>query len=94
MNQYKNTVTDQLHFMPTDRKSDELEQVGCNYTTNRRHYEEMSITPVAIEMRQSLLTGSLTNNSMKVNTVEVEDFDAGFSSSRGYENDCLEISFD
>ena len=90
MNQYKNIVTGRLH----DRKFDGLEMVKCNNTTSKRHYEEMSITPVAIEMKQSLLTGSLTKNSIKINTVEVEEFDAGFGSNLGYENDCQKISFD
>ena len=45
-------------------------------------------------LRNSVLTGSLTTTSVKINAIEVEEFDAGFNSRLGYENDFQEISFD
>ncbi len=59
----------------------------------KRIYKHMSIESLAIFSEASILTGSVTSVKIKVNTVEVEEFDAGFSiGPEG--NDFQDVSFD
>ena len=59
----------------------------------KRTYSKMSIECLAFLPASDILTGSLTKTKIKVNKVEVEEFDAGFSI--GPDNqDFQDISFD
>lgn len=56
-------------------------------------YIQMCIERLAILPGASVLAGSVTSTKMKVNTVEVDEFDAGFSiGPEG--NDFQDITFD
>lgn len=59
----------------------------------KRTYSQMIIECHAFQPASDILAGSLTTTKIKVNKVEVEEFDAGFSI--GPDNhDFQEISFD
>ena len=60
----------------------------------KKFYRQMVIEPLAVQLESGILTGSLTTTKIQVNTVEVEEFDAGFTPSLGYENDFQDLSFD
>lgn len=59
----------------------------------KRVYEKMTAVPVSLATQSSVLTGSLTVNAIKVNSVNVEDYDAGFVVNPG-DNDFKDVSFD
>ena len=53
----------------------------------------MVIEPLAVRLESGILTGSLTTTKIQVNTVEVENYDAGFDIGTGH-NDFQDLSFD
>ncbi len=61
-----------------------------------KHYVRMVITPVGLKLQNSVLTGSLTTTKINVNTVEVEEFEAGFGTGSDITagRDFMDISFD
>ena len=59
----------------------------------KKIYVQMTIAPLAVETESGILTGSLTTTKIKVNTVEVEEFDAGFDIGTEH-NDFQDLSFD
>lgn len=58
----------------------------------RKKYLGLAMASIGFEPESPVLTGSKTSVKIDVNTVEVEDFSAGFSDGAG--NDFSEISFD
>lgn len=75
MNQNKNIMKGKLNMLPIDRKSDEFEIVDRNHTTSKRHYQAMSITPIAIDMEQNLLAGSVTQDIIDIEEITVRNFE-------------------
>lgn len=53
-------------------------------------YQKLQMVPIEIEGEMSILEGSVTLKSIKVNTVTVDPYDDGFQSEGGFK----EISFD
>ncbi len=56
-------------------------------------YKKMEIDCMAVRLESGILTGSLTNQSIKVNTVTVDEYDAGFDIGLEH-NDFQDLSFD
>ncbi len=59
----------------------------------KRTYSQMNIECLAFQPASDILAGSLTKTKIKVNEVEVEEFDAGFSIGPE-SHDFKDISFD
>lgn len=59
----------------------------------KKVYERMAMTSIELEPGCTLLLGSKTSKSIKVNQVEVEDFEQGFDIGMDH-NDFQEVSFD
>ena len=53
-------------------------------------YQKLQMVPIEIEGEMSILEGSVTLKSIKVNTVTVDPYDDGFASDGGFK----EITFD
>lgn len=53
----------------------------------------MVIEPLSIRLESSVLTGSLTTTKIKVNNVEVKEYEAGFDIGPDH-NDFQDLSFD
>ena len=54
---------------------DILELDGRECATGNRHYETMSVTPVAIAVEQGILAGSITSVRIEVGEVDVKEFE-------------------
>ena len=67
-------MTGQMNMLPIDLNSDAFELVR-NRTTSKRQYQEMSIIPIAIDMKQNLLAGSVTKDIIKIEEITVRDFE-------------------
>lgn len=53
----------------------------------------MVTEPLAVQLESGILTGSLTTTKIQVNTVDVENYDAGFDIGTEH-NDFQDLSFD
>lgn len=67
-------MTGQMNMLPIDLNSDAFELVR-NRTTSKRQYQEMSIIPIAIDMKQNLLAGSVTQYIIETEEITVKDFE-------------------
>lgn len=56
----------------------------------KRSYSPLTVEAVELDAEGALLTGSIVSVAMKVNKVEVEDFDDGFAAEGGFK----ELNFD
>lgn len=57
----------------------------------KKTYTKLSISPVAVEMDSTILTGSVTTMKIKVQNVTVDEYDNGFATET---NGFKEIGFD
>ena len=59
----------------------------------KKFYKPMEIEPLSFQPGSNILAGSPTTTRIKVNTVEVEEFEAGFGIGHGHK-DFKDLSFD
>lgn len=68
-------MINELHVWHKDREPGKLNLVDCECTASKRQYQEMSITPIAIDMKQNLLAGSVTQEIIEIEEITVRDFE-------------------